>query len=48
MLAALKFFLGQDEEAAADSDEEDEEAPKLVQPSKADVYKATKKVQSPN
>ncbi len=44
MLAALKFFLGQDEEAAADSDDEDEEAPKLVQPSKADVYKATKKV----
>lgn len=44
MLAALKFFLGQDEEATADSDDEDEDAPKLVQPSKADVYKATKKV----
>ena len=44
MLAALKFFLGQDEEAAAESDDDDEEAPKLVQPSKAEVYKATKKV----
>ena len=45
MLAALKFFLGQDEAEAADSDDEGEpDAPKLVNPSKADVYKATKKV----
>lgn len=44
MLAALKFFLGQDEDSSADSDNEDEDAVKLVQPTKADVYKATKKV----
>ena len=48
MLAALKFFLGQDEAEAADSDDEDEpDAPKLVNPSKAEVYKATKKVGGP-
>ena len=47
MLAALKFFLGQDEAEAADSDDEDEpDAPRLVNPSKAEVYKATKKVGS--
>ena len=46
MLAALKFFLGQDEVEAGDSDDEDEEdAPRLLQPSKADIYKATKKVE---
>lgn len=43
MLAALKFFLGQDEDNGADSDDEEEEGPKLAQPSKAEVYKATKK-----
>lgn len=46
VLAALKFFLGQDEDTGADSDDDDDEGQKAMQPSKADVYKATKKVRS--
>ena len=44
MVAALKFFLGQDETANDDSDDDnDEEDIKAVQPSKAEVYKANSK-----
>ena len=43
MMAALKFLLDQDEATPDDSDDEDENV-KLANPSKADVYKATKKV----
>ena len=43
MLAALKFFLGQDEKDPDESDDEDDDLPKLANPSKAEVYKATKK-----
>lgn len=44
MLAALKFFQGQDEvDPEEDSDGEGDE-PKAVDPSKIDVYRATKKV----
>ena len=46
MVAALKFFLGQDEAAENDSDDDDEEDEfKAVQPSKTEVYKANSKVQ---
>lgn len=44
MLAALKFFLGQDEADPADSDDDDDDTVQLMQPSKAEIYKATKKV----
>ncbi len=45
MLAALKFFLGQDTQAEDEaSDGEDEAQLKTVQPSKTDIYKANKKV----
>ena len=45
MLAALKFFLGQDNQAEDEaSDGEDEAQLKTVQPSKTDIYKANKKV----
>ena len=43
MLAALKYFLGQDEKDPEDSDEEEDDVPKLANPTKAEVYKATKK-----
>ena len=43
MLAAVKFFLGQDE-AADNSDEgSDEDTFKAVNPSKAEIYNASKK-----
>lgn len=45
MVAALKFFLGQDQDAEDDSDaENDEDDIKALQPSKAEVYKANSKV----
>lgn len=45
MVAALKFFLGQDEAAENDSDDDDDEDEfKAVQPTKAEVYKANSKV----
>ena len=44
MVAALKFFLGQDEAADNESDDEDDDDFKAVQPSKAEVYKANSKV----
>ena len=46
MLAALKFFLGQDD-VAEDSDDDDnaEEAANVAPPTREEVYKATKKVQ---
>ena len=43
MLASLKFFLGQDELDPDESDDEADEA-KLCQPTKAEVFRATKKV----
>lgn len=44
MVAALKFFLGQDQAADEDSDaDDDDEDFKAVQPSKAEVYKANSK-----
>ncbi|KAL3143572.1 hypothetical protein ABBQ38_002369 [Trebouxia sp. C0009 RCD-2024] len=43
MVAALKFFLGQDQAAEDESDDDDEEEFKAVQPSKAEVYKANSK-----
>lgn len=43
MLAAIKFFLGQDELDPDDSDAEDDDSPKVVNPTKTEVYKATKK-----
>ena len=49
MVAALKFFLGQDQAADEDSDadDDDDEDFKAVQPSKAEVYKANSKVCPP-
>ena len=44
MVAALKFFLGQDEAADNESDDDDADDFKAVQPSKAEVYKANSKV----
>ena len=45
MVAALKFFLGQDQAADGESDDDDDEEDfKAVQPTKADVYKANNKV----
>ena len=45
MVAALKFFLGQDEAADHESDDEgDEDELKAVQPSKQEMYNANKKV----
>ena len=44
MVAALKFFLGQDQAAEDESDDDDDEDFKAVQPSKAEVYKANSKV----
>lgn len=46
MVAALKFFLGQDEAADNESDDEDDDDFKAVQPSKAEVYKANSKVRA--
>lgn len=47
MVAALKFFLGQDEAADNESDDEgDEDEFKAVQPSKQEMYNANKKVSS--
>lgn len=43
MLAAVKFFLGQDEAADNSDDEGDEEAVKAVNPTKAEIYNASKK-----
>lgn len=47
MVAALKFFLGQDQAAEDESDDDDGEDFKAVQPSKAEVYKANSKVGGP-
>lgn len=45
MVAALKFFLGQDQAADGESDDDDDDEDfKAVQPSKTDVYKANNKV----
>ena len=46
MLAAVKFFLGQDEAADNSDDEGDEETVKAVNPTKAEIYNASKKVDS--
>lgn len=45
MLAALKFFLGQDDKEDDDGEGDDEEAPAPTAPTRGDVYKATSKVQ---
>ena len=47
MLAAVKFFLGQDEAADNSDDEGDEEAVKAVNPTKAEIYNASKKARAP-
>ena len=47
MLAAVKFFLGQDEVADNSDDEGDEEAVKAVNPTKAEIYNASKKARAP-
>lgn len=44
MLAALKFFLGQDDKEDDDGEGDDEEAPAPTAPTRGDVYKATSKV----
>ena len=44
MLAALKFFLGQDDKEDDDGEGDDEEAPPPAAPSREDVYKANSKV----
>ena len=47
LLAAVKFFLGQDEAGEGDSDDEGEDgaaAPRAVNPTKAEMYSASKKV----
>ena len=46
MLAAVKFFLGQDEAADNSDDEGDEEAVKAVNPTRAEIYNASKKASS--
>ena len=46
MLAAVKFFLGQDEAADNSDDEGDEEGVKAVNPTKAEIYNASKKASS--
>ena len=43
MLAAVKFFLGQDEAADNSDEESDEDTMKAVNPSKAEIYNASKK-----
>ena len=43
MLAAVKFFLGQDEAADNSDDEGDEDTVKAVNPTKAEIYNASKK-----
>jgi len=45
MLAALKFFLGQDEREDEDSDDDEEPAP--AAPSREDMYRAKHKVGKP-
>ncbi len=48
MLAAVKFFLGQDEAADNSDDEGDDEAVKAVNPTKAEIYNASKKARAPH
>ena len=43
MLAAVKFFLGQDEAADNSDEESDEDTMNAVNPSKAEIYNASKK-----
>lgn len=43
MLAAVKFFLGQDEAADNSGDEGDDDTVKAVNPTKAEIYNASKK-----
>ena len=44
MLAAVKFFLGQDDVADNSDDEADDDTVKAVNPTKAEIYNASKKV----
>ena len=44
MLAAVKFFLGQDDVADNSDDEADDNTVKAVYPTKAEIYNASKKV----
>lgn len=47
MLAAVKFFLGQDAEEGEDSDDEEgAPAPAVAGPSKSEIYNAKHKVGS--
>ena len=47
MLAAVKFFLGQDEASEDSDDEGDDQEVKAVCPTKGEVYNASKKVSTP-
>jgi len=47
LLAAVKFFLGQDEASEDSDDEDDAEGVKKVNPTKAEMYNASKKVSYP-
>ena len=44
MIAALKFFLGQDDKEDGDDDGDDDGAPPPSVPTREDVYKANSKV----
>lgn len=47
MMAALQFFLGQDELEPDESDDDEVDETKVAAPTKADIFKATKKVLMP-
>lgn len=46
VLAAVKFFLGQDEASEEDEDDDNGEEHKAVNPTRAEIYNAKKKVRS--
>lgn len=47
-LAAVKFFLGQDEAGEGSDDEDDDAQEQVAGPSKAEMYAAHKKVRHNN
>ncbi len=46
VLAAVKFFLGQDESSEDSDDEDDGREDKAVNPTRAEIYNAKKKVRA--